>query len=159
MHDGEMELDLTGLWYVICGACLPVFFCVSHHLLCKPDFPFSSVLSNPMRSLVPLRLFLTVFTFAAITYALKVPIDVQISPNSKRLERRAPIPVVDTGNAQYSANITIGGVQVRVLLDTGRSVVAQRFHGNSHLSCFILALIYGLIFQARCLAQRTLGNH
>jgi hypothetical protein len=133
-------------------------FCVSHYLLCKLDFPFSSLLFNPMRSLVPLRLFLPVFTFTAITYALKVPIDV-LSPNSKGLERRAPIPVVDTGNAQYSANITIGGVQVRVLLDTGRSVVVQHFHQNSHISCFILAPIYGSTFQARHLAQQTLGNH
>ncbi len=112
-----------------------------------------------MRSLVPLHLFLPVFTFAVITYALKVPIDAHISPNSKGLERRAPIPVVDTGNAQYSANITIGGVQARVLLDTGRSVVVQHFYQNSHTSCFILALIYGSTFQARRLVQQTLGNH
>jgi len=78
-----------------------------------------------MHSLVPFHLFLTILDFAALScYAIRVPLDINVrnaSPGSLALGRRAPVPVGNTGNAQYSANMTIGGVQVRVLLDTGSS--------------------------------------
>ncbi|KAF8630946.1 hypothetical protein AX17_005303 [Amanita inopinata Kibby_2008] len=74
-----------------------------------------------MRSLVPLHLYLTVLNFTAIVYALSVPFDIHIGTVTTRLGRRAPIPVGNTGNAQYVANMTFGGKQARVLLDTGSS--------------------------------------
>ncbi|KAF8635935.1 hypothetical protein AX15_000106 [Amanita polypyramis BW_CC] len=74
-----------------------------------------------MRSLISLPLFITLLDLATNAYGLKVSFDVHINNVSTRLGRRAPIPVTNTGNAQYSANMTIGGVQVRVLLDTGSS--------------------------------------
>lgn len=84
-----------------------------------------------MRSLTPHRLFFSIY-FTAIAYALLVPLEVRINNASpRRLGRRAPIPVANIGNAQYSANMTIGGVQVRVLLDTGRSVVRHLKSGIS----------------------------
>ena len=85
-----------------------------------------------MRSLTPHYLFFSIY-LTAIAYALRVPLEVRINNASPgRLGRRAPIPVVNTGNAQYSANMIIGGVQVRVLLDTGRSVVVR--HSKSDIS-------------------------
>ncbi|KAK2459695.1 hypothetical protein APHAL10511_008340 [Amanita phalloides] len=84
-----------------------------------------------MHSFIPL--YLTILEFAAVTYALRVPFQVHISrasPRLPRLGRRSSIPVINTGNAQYSANMTIGGVQVRVLLDTGSSDLWVNFPGQ-----------------------------
>jgi hypothetical protein len=77
-----------------------------------------------MRSLIPLSLILTLFGSCSVQ-GLKLPFHVQTgnppSPNN-RLGRRAntTIPITNTQNAQYISNITLGGVQVAVLLDTGR---------------------------------------
>ncbi len=55
--------------------------------------------------------------------AIRVPFEIRISNDgpSTSLTRRAPTPVTNTGNAQYVSNITLGGVTLPVLLDTGRS--------------------------------------
>ncbi|KAF5382465.1 hypothetical protein D9615_002732 [Tricholomella constricta] len=73
-----------------------------------------------MRSLVPLVLLLTIFD---ATYAIKVPFEIRTTntPSSHLARRSANLPVDNNGNAQYIGNMTLGGVGVRVLLDTGSS--------------------------------------
>ncbi|KAF8650170.1 hypothetical protein AX16_005404 [Volvariella volvacea WC 439] len=79
-----------------------------------------------MRSLLPLSLLLSVST------AVRIPFEVRVdNPSPRGLIRRAPatIPISNTGNAQYVGNITIGGVEVEVLLDTGSSDLWVHFPG------------------------------
>jgi hypothetical protein len=91
-----------------------------------PPLIILRTLFQRMRTLTQLCLSLVLLDFTSLCcYALRVPFDVRsgsVSPPSFSLGRRAPISVINTGNAQYSANMTIGGVAVRVLLDTGRFV-------------------------------------
>jgi hypothetical protein len=73
-----------------------------------------------MRSLVPLSLLLTIFhtTVNALILPFEVRTGNDISTSS--LRRRDPTRIGNTGNAQYVSNITLGGVTLPVLLDTGR---------------------------------------
>ncbi|CAA7262971.1 unnamed protein product [Cyclocybe aegerita] len=73
-----------------------------------------------MRSLIPLSLLLTVLDTPV--HAAVFPFTVRFGhPAPSSLHRRAPVPIGNTGNAQYVSNITIGGVTLPVLLDTGSS--------------------------------------
>jgi len=63
---------------------------------------------------------LSLVLFIASVDAIRVPIETRFSNAS--LTRRIPSPVSNTGNAQYVSNITLGGVTLPVLLDTGRSI-------------------------------------
>lgn len=84
-----------------------------------------------MHSLIPLSLLLTVFN--AHVYALRAPLEIRtdVEP-STQLARRTDtlIPLDNKGNAQYIANITLGGTQVRVMLDTGSSDLWVNFPGT-----------------------------
>ncbi|KAG6829511.1 hypothetical protein H0H92_004313 [Tricholoma furcatifolium] len=73
-----------------------------------------------MRSPLPLALLLTIFD---ATNAIRIPFDIFTSSTSTSslLRRDSDLPVNNIGNAQYVGNITVGGVQARVLLDTGSS--------------------------------------
>lgn len=64
--------------------------------------------------------------------ALIAPFTVNVGnpPSPSRIQRRAPIPISNTGNAQYVSNITIGGVDIPVLLDTGSSDLWVHFPGT-----------------------------
>ncbi|KAF9533071.1 aspartic peptidase domain-containing protein [Crepidotus variabilis] len=73
-----------------------------------------------MRSLLPLSLLLSIFEAPVLAVIFDFKALVDRTPTSE-LSRRDPIPVSNTGNAQYVSNITIGGQTLRVLLDTGSS--------------------------------------
>ncbi|GLB38616.1 putative peptidase A1 family protein [Lyophyllum shimeji] len=71
------------------------------------------------RFLIPLALLLTILD---ATHGIKVPFQIRTGNHAAtRLARRSTIPVANNGNAQYIGNMTLGGVQARVLLDTGSS--------------------------------------
>ena len=53
------------------------------------------------------------------------------STNSSSLSSRSTIPVLNTLNAEYISNITLGGRTIPVLLDTGRHALACLFLGHS----------------------------
>lgn len=61
--------------------------------------------------------------------AIRVPFEIRFSDDGPHtsLTRRAPTPISNTGNAQYVTNITLGGVTLPVLLDTGRSAQSPVF--------------------------------
>ena len=72
-----------------------------------------------MRSLIPLTLLIAVFHTPV--HAVVFPVHIQVNRNSSpSLSRRSPVPIGNIGNAQYVSNITLAGVQLPVLLDTGR---------------------------------------
>lgn len=72
-----------------------------------------------MRSLIPLTLLIAVFHTPV--RAVIFPVNIQVNRNpSPSLSRRTPVPIGNIGNAQYVSNITLAGVQLPVLLDTGR---------------------------------------
>lgn len=76
-----------------------------------------------MHSLIPLSLVLSILHSFSSVHALKVPFQVRTGNHpTSGLTRRAntTIPISNNGNAQYIANITLGGETVRVLIDTGR---------------------------------------
>lgn len=69
-----------------------------------------------------LSLSLALFVLSA--NAIRVPFEIRFSNDAPHtsLTRRTPTPVANTGNAQYVSNMTLGGVTLPVLLDTGRCV-------------------------------------
>ncbi|KAH0585943.1 Pregnancy-associated glycoprotein 2 [Termitomyces sp. J132] len=72
-----------------------------------------------MRSIIPFALLLTTFD---ATYGIRLPFEVRTDTPPSHISRRSTnIGVKNLGNAQYIGNVTIGGVQARVLLDTGSS--------------------------------------
>lgn len=70
-----------------------------------------------MHSLIPLSLLLAVLD---TVNAVILPFEVRTGNPPSSLHRRTPVPISNTGNAQYVANITLGGETIPVLLDTGR---------------------------------------
>ncbi|TFK40750.1 aspartic peptidase A1 [Crucibulum laeve] len=74
-----------------------------------------------MRSLIPLSLLLAVLDTPV--YGLRVPFEVRIvdAPSTSLARRATPIPISNTGNAQYISNVTLGGTTLPLLLDTGSS--------------------------------------
>lgn len=62
--------------------------------------------------------------FVLSANAIRIPFEIHFSDDAPptSLTRRSPTPVSNTGNAQYVSNITLGGVTLPVLLDTGRCV-------------------------------------
>ncbi|KAJ7643880.1 aspartic peptidase A1 [Roridomyces roridus] len=82
-----------------------------------------------MHSLIPLSLFLTVLDVA---HAIRVPFNVHTGTTpARKLGRRAPVPINNIGNAEYISNITLAGVQVSVILDTGSSDLWVKFPGTA----------------------------
>ncbi|KAG6887509.1 hypothetical protein C0995_014741 [Termitomyces sp. Mi166 len=78
-----------------------------------------------MRSIIPLALLLTTFD---ATYGIRLPFEVRTNTPPSHISRRSTtIGVKNLGNAQYIGNVTIGGVQARVLLDTGSSDLWANF--------------------------------
>lgn len=77
-----------------------------------------------MRSLIPLSLLLTIFDYPV--YGLVFPFDIRFAGDAtSSLTRRSSAPLRDIGNAQYVGNISVAGVTVPVLLDTGRCVESK----------------------------------
>jgi hypothetical protein len=79
-----------------------------------------------MRSfIIPLSLISAIFDCYALVSALKFPSEIRADSPSHSLSRRGSlnetIALTNTGNAQYIANVTIAGQQVRVIIDTGSS--------------------------------------
>lgn len=86
-----------------------------------------------MNPIIPLSLLLAVLNLCPSSFATIVPFEVRVNtPPSSSLSRRAnsSIPISNTGNAQYIGNITVGGVEARVMLDTGSSDLWVAFPGN-----------------------------
>ncbi|KAJ7069539.1 aspartic peptidase A1 [Mycena amicta] len=83
-----------------------------------------------MRSLLPLSLFITVFDLVHTVHAV-IPFEVLTSgiPPPHRLGRRA-VSISNNGNAAYMANISLAGVDVSVILDTGSSDLWVSFPGT-----------------------------
>ncbi|KAF8158194.1 aspartic peptidase A1 [Crassisporium funariophilum] len=82
-----------------------------------------------MRSLIPLSLLIAVFD--SPVQAAIFPFHVRIGhPTPSSLKRRDNLPIHNTGNAQYVSNITLGGVELPVLLDTGSSDLWVTFPTN-----------------------------
>ncbi|KAF9262852.1 acid protease [Marasmius fiardii PR-910] len=86
-----------------------------------------------MRSFIPLSLLPILFD---LSLAVIIPFEVHLSsqPNvrNSRVMRRGPgtMGLDNIGNAQYVANITLGGVPMAVLLDTGSSDLWVDFPGT-----------------------------
>jgi len=53
--------------------------------------------------------------------ALNLPFQINIRNSPSLSVKKRTVPIGNTGNAQYVSNVTIGGVQLPVLLDTGSS--------------------------------------
>jgi hypothetical protein len=70
-----------------------------------------------MHSLIPLSL---LFAIVHSVNAVIVPVEVRFGNSATSLHRRSATPIGNIGNAQYVSNITLGGVTMPVLLDTGR---------------------------------------
>ncbi|KAF9013318.1 aspartic peptidase A1 [Cyathus striatus] len=86
-----------------------------------------------MPSLIPLSLLLLLFQSSV--HAVRVPFQIRathIRTSTTQLAKRAsPIPISNTGNAQYVSNITLGGIELPVLLDTGSSDLWVHFPDNT----------------------------
>jgi len=82
-----------------------------------------------MHSLIPLSLILTVLD---VVHAVKLPFYVRTSSTTPthKLGRRAPVAISNNGNAEYIANITLAGVDLSVILDTGSSDLWVSFPGT-----------------------------
>lgn len=79
-----------------------------------------------MRSFTtPLSLILAILDSYVLVSAVILPFEVRTDTTSPSFNRRDSanntIPLTNTGNAQYIANVTVGGQQVRVIIDTGSS--------------------------------------
>ena len=70
-----------------------------------------------------MRSFLPVLSLV-FPYVQAVVLDVHVRPRYDTLRKRDSlshtIPVANTHNAEYIANVTLGGREIPVLLDTGR---------------------------------------
>jgi predicted aspartyl protease len=74
-----------------------------------------------MHSLIPLSLLLLLFNDPVNALKASLQIRTDVHPSSQLARRTVTtVPLDNKGNAQYLANITLGGTPVRVLLDTGR---------------------------------------
>lgn len=94
-----------------------------------------------MRSLPLLHSFL-LSPLAA--FAVSIPFSVRTQLTHRHLPRQSSnsslLPVGNTQNAFYYSNITLGGQQISVMLDTGRYAPSSLLSPNLHAS---IALIYG----------------
>ena len=85
-----------------------------------------------MRLLLPSSLLITVFHSCTPAWGAIIPFEI-VHPNppfNTLQARAASLDVANNGNAQYIANITIGGTPARVLLDTGSSDLWVSFTGS-----------------------------
>jgi hypothetical protein len=69
-----------------------------------------------MRSLIPLSLLL----FSLDVYATRIPFKTRIAKRASISGGNGEVSMLNTQNAEYIANITLGGRNIPVLLDTGR---------------------------------------
>ncbi|THV03007.1 acid protease [Dendrothele bispora CBS 962.96] len=88
-----------------------------------------------MRSFIPLSLLLAVFdSYVLHSTAVKIPFHVHTTlptkTSSNSLARRDSLPLSNQNNAQYVANLTIGGEVARVIIDTGSSDLWVNFPGT-----------------------------
>lgn len=67
------------------------------------------------------------FALSNSCYAVHLPFHVQFDRSSSSIGARS-IPIYNNGNAQYIANVTLGGVIVPVMLDTGRCAITAPPH-------------------------------
>ncbi|KAJ6549499.1 aspartic peptidase domain-containing protein [Mycena sp. CBHHK59/15] len=83
-----------------------------------------------MHSLIPLSLILAVFD---AVHAVKLPFYVRTTSTStgtRKLGRRS-VAISNNGNAEYISNITLGGTNIPVILDTGSSDLWVSFPGTA----------------------------
>ena len=76
-----------------------------------------------------MRSFLPVFSLLlARVHALSLDVHVRSRPNTltARATSQHITPVANTHNAEYIANVTLGGRDIPVLLDTGRCALFHR---------------------------------
>ncbi|KAF5380670.1 hypothetical protein D9757_007061 [Collybiopsis confluens] len=80
-----------------------------------------------MRSFIPLSLILAIFDYYVSVSSLSIPFDIDIASPFHSFNKHprdssdSSIVLTNNGNAQYIANVTIAGEQVRVIIDTGSS--------------------------------------
>ncbi|KIK69756.1 hypothetical protein GYMLUDRAFT_151197 [Collybiopsis luxurians FD-317 M1] len=79
-----------------------------------------------MPSFLSLSLLLTLFECYSSVSAVKIPFEVRTTLPSRssfypRDSSNGTVTLTNTGNAQYIANLTIAGEEVRVIIDTGSS--------------------------------------
>lgn len=82
-----------------------------------------------MLSSLPTSLFSLLLASVSVVHAVNFSVRVRSSFASDTLQARdsnTTIPVHNTHNAEYIANITLGGREIPVLLDTGRYVRIYR---------------------------------
>lgn len=96
--------------------------------------------------------------------AIKIPFTVRhLSARDPPSTTKRNIPIINTSNAQYSSNMTIQGVELPILLDTGRSVQHAPFRSSVQKTLpptarHTLVPISGFIFQIQYQIQRTLAR-
>ena len=125
---------LVGPSFARAQAAQVVSFNHHHHLCVQVRRPFSrlsillliTLISCPrmLRSL-PTSAFSLLLTSLSVVHAVNFSVSVRSTFASNALQARdsnSTIPVHNTRNAEYIANITLGGREVPVLLDTGRCV-------------------------------------
>ena len=96
-----------------------------------------------MWSLFPVLSFL-LLELDACVHALTLDVHVRQRSNTLTARDSSHItPVGNTHNSEYIANITLGGRQIPVLLDTGRYTLLPRCYRASRSTQTALALIYG----------------
>ena len=99
-----------------------------------------------MLARLPSSLFSLLLASVSVVHAVNLSVQVRSSFASNTLHARdsnsnSSIPVHNTRNAEYIANITLGGREIPVLLDTGR---CARICGLTLcLTHAILALTFG----------------
>ena len=99
--------------------------------------PPGSPLFPPLKARY-MRSFLPVLSLCLLlAHVRAVSFDVHVRSRPSTLNRRATgdhtTPVANTHNAEYIANVTLGGREIPVLLDTGRSVVPNWFSDYADL--------------------------
>ena len=69
-----------------------------------------------------MRLPLELLFIARAVYAIRVPFEVRTvpGPSSRALQPRSAVPIKNQQNAVYISNVTLGGRDIPVMLDTGR---------------------------------------
>lgn len=104
-----------------------------------PGIPFVIASTDRMRS--PLSVLSLLVLLAHHAYALRFDVNIRqraASVLAARANGQNTTPITNTRNSEYIANVTLGGRQIPVLLDTGRYV-------SSHSGLFQAIDVFGVL--------------